>query len=104
MNIQQIADLLEKLPALVQQLLVLAVLGTGALATLATALSGVFALFHYHRGVDYMASLGIDFAKFIALLQGFQPKNREFVKIDPDVEKISGPLPVSAVTDPSKVS
>lgn len=102
MSIQQIADLLEKLPAMVQQLLVLAVLGTGALATLATALSGVFALCHYQRGVDYMASLGIDFAKFIALLQGFQPKNRQFVKITPLDEKINGPLLASSATDPPK--
>jgi hypothetical protein len=97
MTIQQIADLLQNLPALIQQVLVLSILGVGALATLTTVLSGIFQLAHWQRGVDYMASLGLDFAKFIALLQGYQPKNKAFVQVTPTDEKANGPLPAGKV-------
>ena len=65
---------IQDLPAILQQIVGFLI----AVIAVATTLSGVFTAFKWKRGSDYMAAIGVDIGKLVALLQGFQPMNKAF--------------------------
>ena len=53
----------------------------GALSAVCTALSGLFALFGWKKGVAACAAIGADIMKLLALLQGFVPANKPIEQV-----------------------
>jgi hypothetical protein len=66
------------LPVVIQGLIVIA----GALLLISTTLSGLAKAFGWAKGVAFFASLGADFAKALAVLQGFLPQNKPATQVE----------------------
>ena len=66
-----------QLPQWIQAIIVF----LGSLSAICTALSGLFALFGWKKGVAACAAIGADIMKLLALLQGFLPANKPIEQV-----------------------